>query len=383
MADGMFMTPQMARQAAIQAGMISPQQMGSQGLLQQVISTMANAGTGVGAGIGGLFGAEYAPERQARMTQEVLQAAGQKYASPAAQAQEAARLFSSMNMPMQAQAMQERYMKLAPMEQAERDKQDVITGRVNRLVASGIDKDQAQRIARDETTYAEMIKPEAQPKKFNFGVEREAEAAARYNQRFEDLTKEQKAEINKAVAEKAKSVARAGVPPSFGDVASTLGKFDKAVEKDMAMYNTADSALKLLDEAATSNNPSAWEAARTQVAKAVGESKLSNEDIRRTGVDPALWSRLKDTLNKAIEGVPTVDTQNQLRTVANILKQTSGERINKEASRYQNVLEILSTGGVPTGEQVYPTVEVPTTGAGLKPIQQAPRRASFKDLPKE
>jgi hypothetical protein len=111
MADGMFMTPQMARQAAIQAGMISPQQMGSQGLLQQVISTMANAGTGVGAGIGGLFGAEYAPERQARMTQEVLQAAG-RYSDPVVQAKEAYKLFQAQGMPMQAQAMMERAMTL-------------------------------------------------------------------------------------------------------------------------------------------------------------------------------------------------------------------------------------------------------------------------------
>ena len=62
MADGMFLNPLAARQAAMQAGMISPQQLSQQGLLQQITGTMANAGTMIGGGVGGLFGAQYGSE---------------------------------------------------------------------------------------------------------------------------------------------------------------------------------------------------------------------------------------------------------------------------------------------------------------------------------
>jgi hypothetical protein len=257
MADGMFMTPQMARQAAIQAGMISPQQMGSQGLLQQVISTMANAGTGVGAGIGGLFGAEYAPERQARMTQEVMQAAGQKYASPAAQAQEASRLFSSMNMPMQAQAMQERYMKLAPMEQAERDKQDVITGRANLLMAKGMSAEDAQRIARDDVTFKEMIASKKSDANLGLSTNQRIAAKSLGLPVYTDINKyttEQAQAIEKKMNEQANSVAKNGaVTVTIEDKGSLkgaeeLGKLDaQQVDEWRKAGDQADRALSNLD----------------------------------------------------------------------------------------------------------------------------------------
>lgn len=116
MADGMFLNPLAARQAAMQAGMISPQQLSQQGLLQQITGTMANAGTMIGGGVGGLFGAEYAPERQARITQEVMQQAG-RFASPLTQAQEAYKLFQQQGMTGQAQEMMKRIQELQQQEQ--------------------------------------------------------------------------------------------------------------------------------------------------------------------------------------------------------------------------------------------------------------------------
>jgi len=128
MADGMFLNPLAARQAAMQAGMISPQQLSQQGLLQQITGTMANAGTMIGGGVGGLFGAEYAPERQARITQEVMQQAG-RFASPLAQAQEAYKLFQQQGMTGQAQEMMKRIQELQQQanQEARAVKQDEVT----------------------------------------------------------------------------------------------------------------------------------------------------------------------------------------------------------------------------------------------------------------
>ena len=72
------------------------------------------------------------------------------------------------------------------------------------------------------------------------------------------------------------------------DINALASGYEKAIEGDVNVKNLAGTAKGLINQATTSNNPSAWEAARTQVAKAVGEGKLSNEDIARTGIDPTL-----------------------------------------------------------------------------------------------
>jgi len=119
-----------------------------------------------------------------------------------------------------------------------------------------------------------------------------------------------------------KKIARIGDAPTRGtsltvapeikqapDIVGAVSAFDKATEKEVAMMESAGLAKQLINQTAKSNNSQAWEAARTTVAKAVGENKLSNEDIRRTGVDPRLVEGALDWVNKKVEGVPNPDIQ--------------------------------------------------------------------------
>ena len=55
-------TPQQYQQDALQGLLVSPAQMGSQGLYQQLISQMSNAGTNIGMGVGGLLGGKTAEQ---------------------------------------------------------------------------------------------------------------------------------------------------------------------------------------------------------------------------------------------------------------------------------------------------------------------------------
>jgi hypothetical protein len=64
MADGLFMTPEMARQAAMEKGMLSSAQMAQLPLLNQVAAMGGNAGTMIGSSLGGLLGGVSPLERE-------------------------------------------------------------------------------------------------------------------------------------------------------------------------------------------------------------------------------------------------------------------------------------------------------------------------------
>ena len=111
------------------------------------------------------------------------------------------------------------------------------------------------------------------------------------------------------------------------DINALASGYEKAIEGDLEVKSLAGTAKGLINQAATSNNPSAWEAARTQTAKAIGQGKLSNEDIARIGVDPTLIGGLRDWVDKKVVGVPDANTQKALYAVASYLENKAGGRI--------------------------------------------------------
>lgn len=66
-------TAQEARQQYEQGLMLTPAQMGSQGLLQQVVSTIAQGGAGVGYGLGRMMGGRTAQEAEAMGMEQAMQ----------------------------------------------------------------------------------------------------------------------------------------------------------------------------------------------------------------------------------------------------------------------------------------------------------------------
>jgi hypothetical protein len=66
--------PQQLRNAALDSMLVSPAQMGSQGLLQQVVSMGQNAGTVAGMGAGRLMGGKVAGEVEASYLEQAIQA---------------------------------------------------------------------------------------------------------------------------------------------------------------------------------------------------------------------------------------------------------------------------------------------------------------------
>jgi hypothetical protein len=188
--------------------------------------------------------------------------------------------------------------------------------------------------------------------------------------------------INKQTGEK---IARVGSTPQRGtkvtvapeikqapDIVGAVNAVDKATEKEVSMLDSARLAKTLINETAKSNNSQTWEAARTTVAKAVGESKLSNEDIRRTGVDPRLVQGALDWVNKKIEGVPNADIQKQLYVLGSVLENSASSRYDAKVNRYRGAATASNFPGNPS--TYFPTAAERTGGAN------APKAVDWSSL---
>jgi hypothetical protein len=160
------------------------------------------------------------------------------------------------------------------------------------------------------------------------------------------------------------------------DVNALASGYEKAIEGDVSVMNLAGTAKGLINQAATSNNPSAWEAARTQVAKAVGEGKLSNEDIARTGVDPTLIGGVRDWIDKKTVGVPDKNTQQALFVVASYLEKNASNRV---AEKRNNRIKMA--------QQVNPDINAASMFPDYSRTVQAPagggKIVDFKDFGKK
>ena len=162
------------------------------------------------------------------------------------------------------------------------------------------------------------------------------------------------------------------------DINALAAGYEKAIEGDVSVKNLASNAKGLINQAATSNNPSAWEAARTQVAKAVGEGKLSNEDIARTGVDPTLIGGVRDWIEKKVVGVPDANTQKALFVVASYLEKNASNRIAEK--RNNRIAMARQVNPDVDAASMFPdysgAVQTPTSGGDGKIVD-------FKDFNKK
>jgi chaperonin cofactor prefoldin len=136
-----------------------------------------------------------------------------------------------------------------------------------------------------------------------------------------------------------------------------VNDFNKGQEPYRIVFDSAQKAKQLINEASKSNNSQTWEAARTTIARAVGESKLSNEDIRRTGVDPRFVQGALDWVSKKTVGVPNEDIMKQLYVLSSILERDAKKRgdryvdqvraaTRKESPNFKDIEQLFPYMGV-------------------------------------
>ncbi len=200
----------------------------------------------------------------------------------------------------------------------------------------------------------------------SFGVEREAVAKELYNKPFADLTQAQIAAVNKRVdAEKPRTTITNVLPgqEKLADIPKFRSDLQKTIAPQIESVTASDQALQAIDDSIKSNNFVSFNAARVQLAKALGDSQLSRRDVEQAGGDPSLFGKLLDTTSTIFTGTPTLETQNLIKNTLQAIKKVSTNKANKEIEVQRQIA--YSTPGYDKARvdlaTRFPELEAPTT----------------------
>lgn len=361
------------RNTALQA---QAQQYAQLDPLQRAASSMYQAGASLGGAFGGMLGLQDPQLKRAKDLQEI---ASQFDLTTPEGLNEAARALAAKGYNQEAmqaaEKAQESRMAGAKLkseealtEQRLREKQGADP--IQQLLRSGKYKPESVAVYAASGNVSDLdFTDKEKDTRIKYSTDTEELSAQLYNKPYQDLTTEERTKVLNKKEQNTINARRAGAsnisnvlkqPPA---VVASIDAFDKATEVAQNMLKSAALSKQLISEASTSNNSQTWEAARTTVAKAVGENKLSNEDIKRTGVDPRLVQGALDWVNKKISGVPNQDIMKQLYVLSSVLENSATQQINTKADRaraaakasgFEGDVDVFfpKVGGTPAGKGV-------------------------------
>jgi len=201
----------------------------------------------------------------------------------------------------------------------------------------------------------------------SFGVEREAVAKELYNKPFSELTQAEIAAVNKRVdAEKPRTTITNVLPgqEKLADIPKFRADLQKTIAPQIESVTASDQALQAIDDSIKSNNFVSFNAARVQLAKALGDSQLSRRDVEQAGGDPSLFGKLLDTTSTLFTGTPTLETQNLIKNTLQAIRKVSTNKANREIEVQRQIA--YSTPGYDKARvdlaTKFPELEAPTTG---------------------
>jgi hypothetical protein len=340
------MLPQQAREADRNSRMVGANTFVQLNPLQQLAAVSNNAGVMVGDAVGNMMGGRTSKEAEGAMIKEVFDKASQMSEDPAEQYAFASKEFRRLGMNDRAMALEDKASGLAEKRDTQKATAAAVESRARALLSKdpNMNPEVAKSLAQDPAAFREAMKIETQV----------VETAA--GQML--INKNTGKPIARIGASPDRST-RVSVSPTIkmgGDAVGLMKGIADLTEPEQKMLKSAQTTKTLINEAAASNNSQTWEAARTQVAKAVGEGKLSNEDIRRTGVDPRLVQGALDWVNKKTVGVPNKDIMKQLYVVADLLEKQSVDRINKTMTQARTLATEQSGVSPSAAETIFPMV---------------------------
>ena len=199
------------------------------------------------------------------------------------------------------------------------------------------------------TAYAKSLREQVEPKAekdARFGTDRESVSAELYDKSFAQLTIAERAIVNKRVEEEQGKKAEKGaakltnVMPGqkdLADIPEFRAKVQKTIAPQVESVNAADQALEAINDSITKNNFVSFNAARVQLAKALGDSQLSRRDIEQAGGDPSLFGKLLDSTSTLFTGTPTLETQNLIKNTLQAVKRVSTNKANREINIQKDI----------------------------------------------
>lgn len=156
-------------------------------------------------------------------------------------------------------------------------------------------------------------------KSARFGVEREAISMELYGKPFAQLTQAEIVAVNKradaSAAGKGRVTIENIIPGVKGlkDVPGLRSAIIATVKPFREIVNTTDQALQAVADSMTEGNYISFNAARSQLAKALSGSDVSYKEIKGAGGDPSLVGNLLDATSTLFTGTPTIDTQAKIK----------------------------------------------------------------------
>lgn len=114
------------------------------------------------------------------------------------------------------------------------------------------------------------------------------------------------------------------------DVADFRGKVLGTVAKQRTSFEAADTAVTLAEQALDTGNFAAAEGVASMLAKASGDTQLSNKDIQKYRTDPSFVGTVADVTARLVKGTPTKDTLTQLKKYAEVLRKKQEDSIQLE-----------------------------------------------------
>jgi len=197
------------------------------------------------------------------------------------------------------------------------------------------------------TEYAKaLLEARDKPEKLiSSGTDRDALSREMYdNKIYVDLTSAQKAAVNKRLEEEQGKKAEKGATKitmpgekAFVDIPEFRAKVQKTIAPQIESVTAADQALQAINDSITSNNFISFNAARVQLAKALGDSQLSRRDVEQAGGDPSLFGKLLDSTSTLFTGTPTLETQNLIKNTLQAVKKVSTNKANREINVQRDI----------------------------------------------
>ena len=198
------------------------------------------------------------------------------------------------------------------------------------------------------TAYAKSLREQIEPKAekdARSGEKREAVSAELFDNRsFFQLTPKEKAVVNKRVEEEEGTKAEKGAgkftlpgQEKLIDIPKFRADVQKTIEKPLASIFSADQALQAIDDSIQTNNFVSFNAARVQLAKALGDSQLSKRDVEQAGGDPSLFGKLTDSTSVLFTGTPTLETQNLIKKTLLAVRKVSADKANAEVETQRKI----------------------------------------------
>lgn len=173
----------------------------------------------------------------------------------------------------------------------------------------------------------------------SFGTDREAIAAEMYGKPFKDLTQAEKAAVNRRKEAEEGSKAERGatkliMPGQSKEGPKGISGFRNEVIQSVKPFRdtvtATDNALQNIGDAIKTGNFISFNAARVQLAKALGDSTLSRRDIEQAGGDPSLIGGFFDATSTLFTGTPTVDTQRKIQSTLKAIRKVARTKANAE-----------------------------------------------------